>query len=480
MNCVAYHRVSSKEQEKEGFSIPAQRKLLKEYAKQKHLTIVKEFTDVETAKAAGRTEFGKMISFLCEHPDVDTLLVEKTDRLYRNIRDWVTIDECKVEIHFVKENFVLSSESKSSEKFLHGIKVLMAKNYIDNLSEEVRKGLAEKAAQGKWPHRAPVGYVNNTVTHNIEPDPEKAALIKRLFEEYATGEQSLEQLADIARGSGLFSRNSQVINKAGIHRILTNPIYYGEFIWKGSRYTGSHEAIIPKRLFDHVQKVLHGPTTGSKAIRKFAFAGLVKCGICGCSMTAEVKKGKYVYYHCTQFHGKCGNSYVREEVLDQLFAEIAGRVRVAPASVEDIKKALKESQRDRVSFQKESETALRKREDRLSKMLDNAYEDKLAGTITKELWQRKSKEWQDELAEVRQKLHAFGSANVNYYELGVRILELANSAYGLYLKQDAEEKARLLRTLLSNSTFTNGTLCPTYKKPFDILAKGTEFQSKRG
>lgn len=68
------------------------------------------------------------------------ILVEKTDRLYRNIKDWVTLDEFDIEIHFVKENFVLSRDSKSSEKFLHGIKVLMAKNYIDNLSEEVRKG----------------------------------------------------------------------------------------------------------------------------------------------------------------------------------------------------------------------------------------------------------------------------------------------------------------------------------------------------
>jgi hypothetical protein len=67
------------------------------------------------------------------------LLVEKTDRLYRNLKDWVTVDQLEVEIHFPKEDVVLSRDSRSSEKFMHCIKVLMAKNYIDNLSEEARR-----------------------------------------------------------------------------------------------------------------------------------------------------------------------------------------------------------------------------------------------------------------------------------------------------------------------------------------------------
>jgi DNA invertase Pin-like site-specific DNA recombinase len=90
------------------------------------------------------------------------MLVEKTDRLYRNLKDWVTVDELDVEMHFPKEGVVLSRESRSSKKFMHGIKVLMAKNYIDNLSEETRKGMTEKAAQGFWPSNAPLGYRNVT------------------------------------------------------------------------------------------------------------------------------------------------------------------------------------------------------------------------------------------------------------------------------------------------------------------------------
>jgi site-specific DNA recombinase len=82
-----------------------------------------------------------MVSYLKKNPACHLLLIEKTDRLYRNFKDYLTIDELGVEVHFVKENVILSKNSRSHEKFMHGIKLLMAKNYIDNLSEEVQKGL---------------------------------------------------------------------------------------------------------------------------------------------------------------------------------------------------------------------------------------------------------------------------------------------------------------------------------------------------
>jgi site-specific DNA recombinase len=154
---VLYVRVSSKEQE-QGFSIPAQRKLLTEYAGQHSLNVLREFEDIETVKRAGRTSFTEMVEFLTATNDPrPILLVEKTDRLCRNIKDWVTIDGLGIEVHLVKEGVVLSQDSRSSEKFMHGIRVLMAKNYIDNLSEEVRKGMREKAEQGHWPTAALVG-----------------------------------------------------------------------------------------------------------------------------------------------------------------------------------------------------------------------------------------------------------------------------------------------------------------------------------
>src|SRR5258708_6154589 len=89
---VLYARVSSKEQE-QGYSIPAQQELLRSYGAQRGMVIEQEFLDVETAKTTGRPRFNAMVSYLKQHSDCRVLLVEKTDRLYRNLRDYLTIDE---------------------------------------------------------------------------------------------------------------------------------------------------------------------------------------------------------------------------------------------------------------------------------------------------------------------------------------------------------------------------------------------------
>jgi site-specific DNA recombinase len=211
LQAVTYARVSSKEQEKEGFSIPAQQKQLQGYAEAKGFRIAQEYVDVETAKLAGRINFSEMIQYLKKHPQVRLILVEKTDRLYRNLKDWVTLDELDIEIHLVKEGIILSRDSKSSEKFVHGIKVLMAKNYIDNLSEEARKGQMEKAEQGFWPSKAPLGYRNVTGPDGkkiIEPDSQIAGAITHLFGRYATGTMSLREVAEQAKAIGQVYRRT--------------------------------------------------------------------------------------------------------------------------------------------------------------------------------------------------------------------------------------------------------------------------------
>lgn len=193
---VLYARVSSKDQEREGYSIPAQQKLLREYAVSRQLQIVREFVDVETAKTTGRKQFGEMVRFLETNPDGRTVIVEKTDRLYRNFRDSLTLEDLGVEIHLIKDGLILSKESKSQEKLVHGFHLLLAKNYSDNLREEVRKGMREKAEQGIYPGRAPVGYRNNKLERTIEVDPASAPIAQRLFELYATGKYSLASVRE--------------------------------------------------------------------------------------------------------------------------------------------------------------------------------------------------------------------------------------------------------------------------------------------
>jgi DNA invertase Pin-like site-specific DNA recombinase len=168
---------------------------------------------------SGRSALGQMVKFLQKNPSVTHILAEKTDRLYRNFKDYVLIDELRCTLHLVKDGQVLSADSRSSEKFLHGIKVLMAKNYIDNLSEEVRKGMTEKAEQGIWPSRAPLGYLNAKLPSGkkgIVQDENRAKLVRRLFEMYATGNFSLKQLTQWAASAGHFPREWQS-HKQGHH-----------------------------------------------------------------------------------------------------------------------------------------------------------------------------------------------------------------------------------------------------------------------
>ncbi len=481
MKAIVYARVSSKEQEKEGYSIPAQLRLLKDYAYKNNLKIVKEFIDVETAKKAGRANFGEMIKFLQKNPEVNTILVEKTDRLYRNFKDYITIDELDLEIHLVKEGEVLSKDSKSHQKFIHGIKVLMAKNYIDNLSDEVKKGLTEKVEQGGYPNKAPLGYINNKETHTIEIDPKRAPFIKLMFQWYASGNYSISAIRQKCIEEGLKYRKSEkYISRSNAERILKNTFYTGYFKWDGKIYKGNHPPIISKELFDTVQEVFKRQNKPKYSNRTFAFGGLLTCGKCGCTITAEIKKGKYIYYHCTGFKGKCGNSWIREEELEEKLGETVKNICIDKTHLELIKEALRLSHKDEKEYHDQMIKNLNAQYVRIQNRLDQVYLDKLDGKITEDFWREKSEEWRDEQQAIREKIEKHENANVNYFDQGVKILELAHRAYPLYLSQNAFEKRKLLDYILSNCTLTNGTLCATYRKPFDILAKGVKTEDWLG
>ena len=309
-SAVLYARVSSKEQEL-GYSIAAQQELLRSYATQLGLTVVMEFVDVESAKTTGRQAFLAMVVYLQQHSACRVVLAEKTDRLYRNLKDYVTMDDLDVEIHLVKESEILSRSSRSSQKFMHGIRVLMAKNYIDNLSEEVRKGLHTKAAQKMWPSFAPLGYqnvVSATGKRIIVPDPILGPIVTRLFEWFASGQYSLKSLAHKAYQEGFrFRKSRNKVPVTTLHKILRKRIYTGDFDYAGVTYSGSHEPLVTREVWERAQNILDGRHTwAGKAMHNFLFSGMVHCGHCGCSLVGELKKGRYVYYHCTGYRGRCG------------------------------------------------------------------------------------------------------------------------------------------------------------------------------
>src|SRR5207245_4931831 len=143
---------------------------------------------------------------------------KKTDRLNRNLRHAVTLEDLDIEIHLVKEGQIISKDAKSQTKLIHGMHLVLARHYIENLREKVKKGMREKAEQGMYPGRAPFGYRNNTAERKIEIHPQNAAIVKRIFELYASGRYSLAELRKIVR-----AETGKTLSKSHFHTTLTNP-----------------------------------------------------------------------------------------------------------------------------------------------------------------------------------------------------------------------------------------------------------------
>ena len=468
---VLYARVSSKEQS-EGYSIPAQLKLLREYAHSNAFKVLHEFVDVEAAKTTGRKRFGEMVKFLEESKDCNTVIAEKTDRLYRNFLDSITLEDLGVEIHLPKEAQIIGKNSRSQTKLMHGFQVLIARNFIDNLREEVRKGMREKAEQGIFPTRPPLGYRNNKAEHTIEADPSNAPVAKRIFELYGTGEYSLRALRKQIR-----IETGKTIQKGYLQKILRNRFYSGVFVWDGVSYRGTHPLIIDPEIYERVQRVFSGNNRPKYRKHEFAFSGLLTCALDQCTVTAEIKKAKYIYYHCTGYRGKCGLPYMPEKELGERLGEVLRNIYVPDSVVSDLCKSLAANLDNLESEKKNQRQLLEQRIAALTNRIDQIYLDKLDGKITEEFWLRKSSEWQSEQQQLALTIRGLERPTTDLMLNARRTLELANKACFLYFKQEPAEQAKLLKMVLSNCGIDAASLYPTYKKPFDMIFQRAKWKN---
>ncbi|OGY90909.1 MAG: hypothetical protein A3H70_01645 [Candidatus Komeilibacteria bacterium RIFCSPLOWO2_02_FULL_48_11] len=146
-------------------------------------------------------------------------------------------------------------------------------------------------------------------------DKEKAPFIRKAFEFYATGEYTLKAVNQFLADSGISSYRKRPLSVSCVQRFLKNHFYYGVFRFNNEFYQGTHEPIISKKLFDSVQQVMNNRGKKKrKRKHKFAFSGLMRCGNCGCLITAETQKG-HNHYRCTKKKQKCDEKYLREENL---------------------------------------------------------------------------------------------------------------------------------------------------------------------
>ena len=230
MNVVAWARVSSREQ-REGYSIDAQLRAMRNMASKSGWQIVREFVVAESAKrGAARTAFNQMFNWVKAHAKrekIGGILSHKLDRVCRNMRDAVRLqeleDSCGVELAFVDNQFGPGAAGALS----FNVMAAVAQYYSDNLRNEVLKGMDEKVRQG-WPiGPAPYGYLNvDDRSEPVIPHPEKSKTVTRIFELYASGQYTFKSLADKLAAEGYIYRSSQPrFYRTALSYILNNRFY---------------------------------------------------------------------------------------------------------------------------------------------------------------------------------------------------------------------------------------------------------------
>ena len=214
----------------------------------------------------------------------------------------------------------------------------------------------------------------------------------------------------------------------------------------------------------------------------FAFRGLLKCAYDQSLVTAEIKKSKYTYYRCTGSRGKCELPYFREEELGERLGQILKDIYIPDRVLSELEESLLTSRGREAGLKREQEQRLQQRLAAVRNRLDQAYLDKLDGKITEEFWSRKTAEWQAEENQIHMAILGLAEIKPERMLDAVRILELANKAYFLYVKQPPAEKAKLLNLVLSNCSIDAASIYPTYRKPFDLIfarAKNEEWRARR-
>jgi site-specific DNA recombinase len=329
---VTYYRVSTlkqanKDDDPEGYSVPAQREACQRKADSLDAEIVAEFVDRgESAKTADRRDFQRMLAFVKEAGNIDYVILDKVDRFARNRRDDANLlfelRMAGAQLVSVKENI----DDTPAGQLLHAIMAGIAEFYSRNLATEALKGMTQKAKVGGTPGRAPIGYLNTRrridgrEVATVVVDPERAPLVQWAFEVYATGEWTIRRLTAALAEKGLkaLPHGRKVpgpLAPSHVARMLHNRYYIGYVRFKGLEYQGRHQPLVPESLFEHVQEVLrtHDRVGEKRRTHHHYLKSSVFCGECGSRLCLTNAKGTYLYFFCLgrqQHRTSCQQRYL--------------------------------------------------------------------------------------------------------------------------------------------------------------------------
>ena len=471
MNFFLYARKSTDDEERQVLSIEAQLAELREHARKESLDVVHEFVETKTAKVPGRAVFNEMMARI-ERGEAAGILAWHPDRLARNSVDGGRIiyllDTGKLAaLKFPTFWF----ENTPQGKFMLNIAFGQSKYYVDNLSENVRRGIRQKLRRGEFPGKPPIGYRNEPRLRTIVVDPETAPLVRRMFETYATGRFTLKEVRKQVAAFGLVSRSGKPLALGSIKRLLMHPFYVGQFYLKGELYEGSHEPLISRDLFQQVQDVMaRRGKTHTKRRESFPFLGLLHCGECGGAITAERQKGHH-YYRCTKKLGPCSQPYIREEALAAQVREAVQQVALPEAWAEKMRGKIAEwkaeAAQTSAGFARAQETRLSAIQAKLDRLLD-AHLD---GAVTREEYLGRKEKLLREKAAVNDRLAEIGRNGNHWLEPLESFVNAAHQAQIVASGHDLESLKDFLKRIGSNLRLSGRALRVCYENPWAVVAR---------
>ncbi len=464
----SYIRVSTAKQGEHGVSLQEQQEAIDRYAQRNGLDIVQRFEERETAAKRGRPVFTRMLKLLRTGKS-DGVIIHKIDRSARNLKDWADLGELidhGIAVHFANESLDLHSRGG---RLSADIQAVIAADYIRNLREETRKGFYGRLKQGVYPLPAPVGYIDEGRGKPKTPDPDKAPLVRRAFELYATGHHNLDTLGHEAFRMGLRNRNGGRVTRNGLSVMLNNPFYIGLIRLRrtGETFQGAHQAIITPSLFDRVQHVLTGKFNARSKRYDFVFRKMLTCEHCEFSLIGELQKG-HVYYRC---HTRgCPTTTVRHDVVHDRMRQLLEPLQLDEQEREYVRGRITRLKADWGSQRDGEVVALRLRLRNLQERLGRLTDAFVDGHVEKALFEERKTAVLLERRHMEEQIAEIEAGGGSIIDRIAENLELAETAYGQYEMAEPAEKRELVRKLTSNRVVDGRNVELTLLFPFDMLA----------
>jgi len=489
---VALARVSSREQEREGFSLAVQEDGLKRYATQAGGEIVRLFRIAETAsKVDERKTFKELIAYAKKNAAaLDGILFYKVDRAARNLFDYVELERLESEYQVPFISVSQPTESNPAGRMMRRTLANMASFYTEQQSVDVREGLERRVQEGWFVGKAPYGYrnVRREGRGVIELDPATAPNVRRIFHLFAYNNLTLDSLSERLFAEHLtFKAKQPKFPRSTLHTILKDRAYIGELEFRGQWFPGKHEPLVDRETWDRVQALLGGKIYHNHEMT-YAAERIV-CGHCGHPITGERKTKKtrsgerhYTYYRCTYYNiGDHPRTRVTEGELDKQVLVIFDKIRINDDAVRDWFRAVlvsqtkddqKESLDQRAEIQRQITLTIQQQ--------DRLLDLRLGEEVDTEIFAKKQLDLRDRLARLKLQLDALDRSHDEMTDLAAKVFELSQTLREQWLSADYAAKRRILEIVFLNCRLDDATLVPTIRKPFDVLAEGLFVPSSRG